>query len=194
MMNKINQKVIRMMNKKNFFDHRRFKKWIFFCDLNIKNKKGKTPLMYLLEFNQSKKIRLSAKTIYSLIKRCNLHIEDNNGQNIFLYLFLCNEEEKILLNQKQLKKIFLRYSEQKKQEIFQKIIEEKAYFSSYEKDFYFFIQECNLNISEKNIQWLYEKKHHEILDILKIKNIEKMRKNLYHHLLTSENYQERKKL
>lgn len=177
-----NKNIIKMMENNYLFHQKKFKKLIFNCNINIQDKNGKTPLMYLLEFNKSKKINLSKKEILKLLKKCNLNIEDQYGQNIFIYLLLCQKEEKIFLNKKEICKIFLSYSYTKKEKIFLQILEEKRYFYSYEKDFYFFINKCNLLISEKIIQWLNQKKHFEALNIINIKNIKSFQKTLQENL------------
>jgi hypothetical protein len=179
---KNNKNIIQMIENNYLFHHKKFKRLIFNCNINIQDKNGKTPLMYLLEFHNSKKIELSEKKMFKLLKKCNLNIEDKYGQNIFVYLLLCQGEEKIFLNEKKIRKIFLSYSYKKQQQIFLKVLEEKRYFHSYEKDFYFFINTCNLLIPEKTMQWLHQKKHFEALDIIKINNIKSFQKKLQENL------------
>ena len=114
-MNKIklffmNKMILKMIKETNDYEKIKknlninlFKKFIFLCDINIKNKDGYTPLMFLLKNNKSQNIHLEAPQIYELLKKCNLNQKDDYvGYSVISYLLLNNKSQNIHLESPQI--------------------------------------------------------------------------------------------
>lgn len=139
-----------------------FKKLIFFCDINITNKDGYTPLMFLLKNNKTQNIHLKSNEIYGLLQKCNLNQKDNYVGFPIIYYLLCNNKtQNIQLESNQIYELLEKCDLKAKLKIFD-------YSENIIVDIIKYNKSENLNLKKNQIKSLIDKcSNEEQQEILK---------------------------
>jgi hypothetical protein len=171
----INKIILKMISETNDYEKIKknlnielFKKLIFLCDINITNKDGYTPLMFLLKNNKTQNIHLKSNDIYGLLQKCNVNQKDNYvGFSIISYLLSNNKSQNIQLESDQIYELLQKCDLKTKGKHFdhsENIIVDIIRYNYSE----------NLNLNKKQIKSLIEKcsieEQQEILKYIVILN------------------------
>lgn len=90
----LNQKLLEMMNNYKLFKSNLFIQYLEMrADVNIQNKDGNTPLIFIFKYTKS--IYIQKFFVKELLKKCDVNIKNNNGETVLKYILENNNEPSI---------------------------------------------------------------------------------------------------